>query len=399
MDSYEEYMKRAIMLAKKGTGSVHPNPLVGAVIVKDGKIISEDYHHKCGEFHAERNAIMKCKESMEGASIYVTLEPCCHYGKTPPCTDAIINAGISTVYIGSRDPNPKVAGNGVRILREHGIKVYEDILRHECDELNPVFFHYITHDTPYVAMKYAMTMDGKLATRTGKSQWITNEECRKHVHFLRHKYTAIMTGIGTVLKDNPTLNCRIQNGISPIRIICDTKLRIPLDSNICRTADKYKTIIAMGKMPDNKDECITDNNSDIDKADSININRSDYEKILKKRSQLIEMGIQILEVPLKDDHIDLNCLMRLLHDMQIDSILLEGGAKLNYSALQAGIIQHIYGYIGMKIFGGEASVTPVGGYGIDNVSESYKVVNSKITSFDGDFLIEGDVKSYVYRNN
>ena len=248
-------------------------------------------------------------------------------------------------------------------------------------------------------MKYAMTMDGKLATRTGKSQWITNEECRKHVHFLRHKYTAIMTGIGTVLKDNPTLNCRIQNGISPIRIICDTKLRIPLDSNICRTADKYKTIIAMGKMPDNKDECITDNNSDIDKADSININRSDYEKILKKRSQLIEMGIQILEVPLKDDHIDLNYLMRLLHDMQIDSILLEGGAKLNYSALQAGIIQHIYGYIGMKIFGGEASVTPVGGYGIDNVSESYKVVNSKITSFDGDFLIEGDVKSYVYRNN
>ena len=152
-------------------------------------------------------------------------------------------------------------------------------------------------------------------------------------------------------------------------------------------------------MPENKDECITDNNSDIDKADSININRSDYQKILKKRSQLIEMGIQILEVPLKDDHIDLNCLMRLLHDMQIDSILLEGGAKLNYSALQAGIIQHIYGYIGMKIFGGEASVTPVGGYGIDNVSESYKVVNSKITSFDGDFLIEGDVKSYVYRNN
>ena len=212
MDAHRNYMMRAIELAKKGIGAVNPNPLVGAVIVKDGRIINEDYHHRYGEYHAERNAILNCQEDMTGAAIYVTLEPCCHYGKTPPCTEAIIDAGISTVYIGSRDPNPLVAGKGAQILRDHGITVIEDFCREECDAINPVFFHYITKKTPFVALKYAMTMDGKLATYTGASQWITNESSRKHVHLLRHTYTAIMTGIGTVLADNPMMNCRMKGG-------------------------------------------------------------------------------------------------------------------------------------------------------------------------------------------
>ena len=171
----QEYMLRAIQLAKKGEGWTNPNPMVGAVIVKDGRIIGEGYHKKYGELHAERNAIASLTESAEGAVIYVTLEPCCHHGKTPPCTEAIIEQKIRKVVIGSRDPNPKVAGKGVQMLREAGVTVVEDFMREECDQLNPVFFHYITMKTPYVVMKYAMTLDGKIATKTGASKWITGE--------------------------------------------------------------------------------------------------------------------------------------------------------------------------------------------------------------------------------
>ena len=200
------YMKRAIELALEGEGYVNPNPMVGAVIVKDGRIIGEGYHRRYGELHAERNAIASLTESAEGATIYVTLEPCCHYGKTPPCTEAIIENKLSRVVIGSKDPNPLVAGKGVKRLREAGIEVIEDFLRDECDELNPVFFHYITTGLPYVVLKYAMTMDGKIATRTGASKWITGEEARGEVQRLRHKYSAIMAGIGTVLADDPLLH-------------------------------------------------------------------------------------------------------------------------------------------------------------------------------------------------
>ena len=227
-----DFMMRAIELAKKGKGWTNPNPMVGAVIVKNGKIIGEGYHEKCGQLHAERNAIASLTESAEGATIYVTLEPCCHYGKTPPCTEAILEQKIARVVIGSRDPNPKVAGKGAEILRRAGLQVQEDFMREECDELNPVFFHYITNKTPYVVMKYAMTADGKIATKTGASKWITGEEARNEVQRMRHKYMGIMAGIGTVLADNPLLNTRIEGKKSPVRIICDSKLRMPLDSQI-----------------------------------------------------------------------------------------------------------------------------------------------------------------------
>ena len=240
----QEYMLRAIQLAKKGEGWTNPNPMVGAVIVKDGKIIGEGYHKKYGELHAERNAIASLTESAEGAVIYVTLEPCCHHGKTPPCTEAIIEQKIRKVVIGSRDPNPKVAGKGVQMLREAGVTVVEDFMREECDQLNPVFFHYITTKTPYVVMKYAMTLDGKIATKTGASKWISGEEARSLVHEMRHDYMAIMAGIGTVLADDPMLNVRLEGKKSPVRIICDSMLRIPLDSQICQTAGRYRTIVA-----------------------------------------------------------------------------------------------------------------------------------------------------------
>ena len=222
----EKYMRRAIELAKKGSGHVNPNPLVGAVIVRDGEIIGEGYHECYGQLHAERNAIANAKKrgnSLEGSTIYVTLEPCCHYGKTPPCTEAIIEEKIARVVVGSDDPNPLVSGKGFQMLREKGIEVIPHFLKEECDAMNHVFFHYIRTGIPYVAMKYAMTMDGKIACYTGDSKWVTGEESRAHVQTLRNHYKGIMAGIGTVLADDPMLNCRIEGGRDPIRIIADSQ--------------------------------------------------------------------------------------------------------------------------------------------------------------------------------
>ena len=246
-DVDERYMRRAIGLAKKGAGRTAPNPMVGAVIVRDGEIIGEGYHERWGGLHAERNALADCKargNSAEGAAIYVTLEPCCHYGKTPPCTEALIENGLARVFVGSFDPNPKVSGKGFAQLRAAGIEVTENVLREECDAVNHVFFHFIRTGTPYVIMKYAMTLDGKIATVTGASKWITGGEARRRVHEDRDRYAAVMCGSGTVLADDPLLTCRIPGGRDPVRIICDSRLRTPLDSQIARTASDVRTIIA-----------------------------------------------------------------------------------------------------------------------------------------------------------
>lgn len=341
----KDYMLRAIELAKQGVGWTSPNPLVGAVIVKDGRIIGEGYHEKYGELHAERNAIKHLKESAEGATIYVTLEPCCHYGKQPPCTRAIVEAGIKKVVIGSRDPNPLVAGKGVRFLRTQGIEVEEDFMREECDALNPVFFHFIQTKRPYIVMKYAMTMDGKIATKTGKSKWITSEQSRKIVHEMRHQYIAVMAGIGTVLKDDPMLNTRIEGKKSPIRIICDSRLQIPLESKICQSAEEYPTMIACAYA----------------------------EK--EKKENLEKLGIQVLEVPQKElpkeeAKVDLAKLMEILGEQNIDSILLEGGGTLNESMLRENLVNEVNVFLAPKIFGGREAPSPVGGCGICEVKEA-----------------------------
>ena len=218
MEQDRQYMKMALELAQKGMGFTAPNPMVGAVIVKNGRIIGQGYHRKYGELHAEREALAVCTEEPEGASIYVTLEPCCHYGKQPPCVNAILEAGIRRVIIGSSDPNPLVAGKGIRILKDHGIEVTENILKEECDKLNEAFFYYIQNKKPYVVMKYAMTMDGKIAAYTGESKWVTGEAARIHVQKQRLKYTGIMVGVGTVLADDPMLTCRLENSRNPVRL-------------------------------------------------------------------------------------------------------------------------------------------------------------------------------------
>ena len=357
-----DYMTRAIELAKKGTGWTSPNPLVGAVIVKDERIIGEGYHARYGELHAERNAIASLMESAEGATIYVTLEPCCHYGKTPPCTEAILEQKIGRVVIGSRDPNPKVAGKGAAILREAGIVVEEDFMREECDRLNPVFFHYITTKTPYVVMKYAMTADGKIATKTGASKWITGAASREEVHRMRHRYMGIMAGIGTVLADDPLLNNRLENGKSPIRIICDSHLRIPIQSGICRSADQYRTIVACG------------------------------EGNPEKEKQLNEMGLEVVHFPDENGQVDLKALMAYLGGQGIDSILLEGGGTLNEAALQAGVVQRIMAFIAPKIFGGERAKSPVAGDGVTLPKDGYDLRLENVRQIGEDLLLEYEVK-------
>lgn len=363
-----EYMKMALELAEKGCGFTSPNPMVGAVIVKNGKVIGSGYHKKYGELHAERNALLSCAEAPEGSTLYVTLEPCCHFGKTPPCTDAIIESKIKTVVIGSADPNPLVAGKGIDILKEHGIRVKTGILKDQCDKLNEVFFHYIRNQTPFVVMKYAMTMDGKIATYSGKSRWITNEASREQVHSSRHKYAAIMVGVNTVIADDPMLTCRIPGGKNPVRIVCDTNLRTPITSRIVQSAEEVPTYIATACEDENK--------------------------ILPCAGA----GCKIIKVPAVGGHIDLQALMKELGREKIDSLLLEGGAQLNFSALKSGIVNKVQAYISPKIFGGGSAKSPVGGPGIEEPSDAFLLTNREIRFFGEDILMEYEVVNNVHRN-
>ena len=357
-----DYMKLAIEEAKKGEGFTNPNPMVGAVIVKNGTILNKDYHHRCGEFHAERNAILNCRKNPDGAELYVTLEPCCHFGKTPPCTEIILESGIKKVYIGSMDPNPLVAGQGANLLRQHGLEVVTGICERECRELNRVFFHFIQHKTPYVVMKYAMTADGKIATRTGASKWITGEAARERVQMSRHKYMGIMVGVGTILADNPSLTCRLEGRRSPVRIICDTNLRTPLTAEVVKTADQVPTILATALDDEKKAE--------------------PYQKL----------GCRILTVPLDGEHLDLKILMQKLGALGIDGILLEGGAELNYSALKSGIVHAVEMYVAPKMFGGVHAKTPEEGMGVSLPKEAFFLCNPRMRQIEEDLFIEWEVR-------
>ena len=367
MQKKEEYMRRALELARKGEGHTSPNPMVGCVVVKDGRIISEGYHEKYGEFHAERNALTRCTEDTAGADLYVTLEPCCHQGKTPPCTDIIIEKKIARVFVGSMDSNPLVAGKGVQILRDHGIYVETGILDAECRKLNEVFYHYIATKTPFVVMKYAMTLDGKIACATGDSKWVTGEIARTQVHRMRGRYRGIMVGIGTVLADDPMYNCRVEGGVDPVRVICDSNLRIPTESQIVKTASDIETIVACSQ------EAL------------------ESERKQEKIRRLKEAGIQIIGT--EGAHgVNLVELMKKLGGQNIDSILLEGGGTLNASALEDGIVNKVYAYIAGKLIGGMDARSPVEGMGIDRMADAITLQNMEIEKLGDDFCIVGYVK-------
>jgi len=361
MTEAEQYMQQALDLAKTAMGHTSPNPMVGCVVVKNGKLVASGCHERYGEFHAERNALTRCKEDLTGADLYVTLEPCCHQGKTPPCTDIIIERKIGRVFVGALDPNPKVDGGGIKILREHGIEVITGILEQECLALNEIFFHYITTGLPYVAMKYAMTLDGKIASANGDSKWVTGEKAREHVHFLRKKYSAILAGIDTVLADDPLLNCRTEEGVDPIRVICDSHLRLPMDSQIVKTAGKIRTIAAY----------------------------TDAEEGTKKK--LESTGVELLQISEKNGHVDLEKLIRTLGEKKIDSILVEGGGNIHGSLLQTGLVNRVYAYIAPKLIGGKNALSPVGGDGIEKMKDAVVLQNQEILHLGADYCIRGDV--------
>lgn len=351
------YMSRAIALAKKGLGFTNPNPLVGAVVVKNGHIIGQGYHARFGGLHAERAALQNCTADPAGATLYVTLEPCCHHGHQPPCTDAILESGIQTVYIGSRDPNPLVAGKGVEILRRAGITVHTDFLRAECNKLNPIFFHYITTRRPYVILKYAMTADGKIACKTGASRFVTGEAARAHVHQTRKQVMAVFIGIGTALSDDPLLTCRAENPSQPARVVLDTHLRLPTTSRLVRTAQKYPLIL-FTNSPDPE-----------------------------KKRHLASYGAHIEEVEAKNGNLDLDAVLLRLGAMGIDSVLVEGGAKVHASFLQSGFWNKLQVYVAPKLFGGDG-LSPTGAMQIETPAAAVLLSRPAITRLGEDILLE-----------
>ncbi len=358
----EVYMNLALELALKGEGKVNPNPMVGAVIVKNEKVIAKGFHRAYGEDHAEVDAFRNAKENMEDATLYVTLEPCCHHGKTPPCVDEIIKRKIKKVIVGCLDPNPLVRGKGIKKMLEHGIEVEMSTLEEKCKGINEIFFKYVTCKRPFVIMKSAMTLDGKIASKSGDSKWITCEEARNEVHKLRNKVSGIMVGIGTVISDNPQLTCRIPEGRNPIRIVVDTFLKIPLESKVLENCEKISTIIAT-----------------TDKASS------------EKIKMIQEKNAQVLILPEKMGKVDLTKLMDRLGDLGVDSVLLEGGGTLNYSAMKEKIVDKVKVYISPKMVGGQGK-TPLEGEGVLKIQDAIKINKLSMKTIGTDIVLEGYVE-------
>ena len=368
------FMRRAIELAWRGWGWTNPNPLVGCVLVRDGRIIGEGWHERCGQAHAERNALADCArraaddvaeaESTEadvadpargharGATAYVTLEPCCHTGKQPPCTEALIAAGVARVVVGSRDPNPLVAGKGSAQLREAGIRVDEDALRGECDELNPIFFRFISRKTPYVVAKWAMSADGKIACASGDARWVSGPESRRDTHELRHRLAAIAVGIDTVIADDPLLTCRREGelGNQPLRVVLDSRLRIPEDCALVRSCAQGEAPLAVATCAD-VDDPATDAGA--------------------KAQRLRALGVEVLRVPQDDaGRIAIRPLLHALGEKGIDSLLVEGGSGIHGAFFDEGAVDEAVVYLAPKVVGGAGAPGPVAGAGAARMAEA-----------------------------
>ncbi|MDP3260874.1 MAG: bifunctional diaminohydroxyphosphoribosylaminopyrimidine deaminase/5-amino-6-(5-phosphoribosylamino)uracil reductase RibD, partial [Thermodesulfovibrionales bacterium] len=335
-------MKRVLRLAGKASGMTSPNPMVGAVLVKNGKIIAEDYHRKPGAPHAEALVIQKAGEKAKGATLYVNLEPCCHTDKrTPPCTKAIIKAGIKEVVIGMKDPNPKVSGKGIEELSKSGINVVSGILEGDSIRLNEAYAKYIMTKRPFVTLKVAMTLDGKIATPEGESKWITGEKARELVHKTRGRVDAVMTAIGTVKADDPQLTARIKKGTrSPIRIVIDPEFEIPIDAKILNTPPETIVVIKRSQ----KSEVSNPPSPPFSKGGMGGFSPKN------KMNRLIEKNIKIIEYD--GERVDLKWLMKKLGKMEITSVLIEGGSSLNSHALEHGIVDKVMFFIAPKIIGG-----------------------------------------------
>lgn len=361
--SYDEkYMRFAMQLAGNAIGRTSPNPLVGAVIVKDNRVVGCGWHRKAGTPHAEVHALNQAGELAQGADVYVTLEPCAHYGKTPPCAKALVEAKVKNVYGGLLDVNPKVAGKGFKILEDAGIHVEYGFLQDELRKQNEVFFKWIEHKKPFVVLKAAMTLDGKIATATGQSKWITNETSRAYGYKLRDIYDGIMVGINTVIEDNPMLTARVDGGKNPIRIVIDSSLKIDINANVVQDKSA-KTIIAT-----------------TDKADK--------DKILKLQAQDVDVIVVDKD---ENDKVDIEKLLDILGQKNICSILVEGGATLSGSFVAKKLVDKVYFFIAPKIIGGKEAKTPVAGTGILNLQEALALKDIQIEKLEEDILIIGRV--------
>ncbi len=362
MKQDEHYMQLAINEALKANNLVASNPYVGAVIVADGKIISRGYHHLYGGDHAEIDALNKLDCKAKGATIYVTLEPCAHYGKTKPCVEAIINACITRVVIGSVDPNPLVSGKSIKRLIDANIDVTEGILKKECDNLNRDFFKFITSQRPYVIMKSAMTLDGKIATSNGDSYGISSDAANRYTHELRNKTQAIAVGVNTVIADNPRLTCRLEGGNDPIRIIFDSCLKTPIDSFIVQSANRIQTII------------VTTNTD------------------LNLHAKYQKHDVKLVIAKCLQKRIDLNDAMHKLAKLKIKSILLEAGSTLAYAMLEHQFVDQLKIYIAPKIIGGENSFSVVGGLGKLAVKDAINLEFETIEFLGEDILVSAKMK-------
>jgi len=356
-------MARALELAARGRGHVEPNPMVGAVIVQGDQIVGEGFHERFGGPHAEINALAQAGPQARNATLYVTLEPCCHYGKTPPCTRAVIDAGISRVFAACSDPFPAVAGKGLQELTQAGVSVSLGLLEHDSRRLNAPYFKFRTTGLPFFTAKWAMTLDGKTATRTGDSRWVSSELSRRYVHQLRSLSDAVLVGVGTVLADDPTLTARIPDARNPRRIVVDTFARTPLHSHLIQTIDQAPLIIAVSES-------------------------APHERI----AALETTGARILVLPLRDEHVALDALARELGRMELTNVLCEAGATLTAGLFHARLIDRVVVFLAAKLVGGQQAPGGIGGLGMEKMVDAILLHNLQVRTLDDDLVIEADVR-------
>jgi diaminohydroxyphosphoribosylaminopyrimidine deaminase/5-amino-6-(5-phosphoribosylamino)uracil reductase len=361
----EHYMRMALELARKGEGFTSPNPMVGAVVVKDGKVVGRGYHVRAGAAHAEVVALQEAGEGAQDATLYVNLEPCCHYGRTGPCVKEIVAAKVKKVVVAMVDPNPLVAGKGLAFLREAGLEVVTGVLAAEAERLNEVFCKYITTGFPFVVAKAALSLDGKIATRSGESQWITGEEARVFGHRLRHRYDAILVGVNTVLRDNPSLTARLPEGRGkdPVRVVLDSFARTPPEARIIRQESPSPAIIAVTQ--------------DAPRG---------------RITALEEAGAEVVVTPAREGRVDFAWLMKELAEREITSVLIEGGGEVHASALAAGIVDKVVFFIAPIIIGGKSAPGPVGGKGAERLAEAVYLQNMNVLRVGQDICVEGYIR-------
>ena len=358
----EAYMKQALRLARRGLGRTSPNPMVGAVIVKDNRVIGRGYHHYFGGKHAEVNAIENASENVSGATMYVTLEPCCHHGKTPPCVEVIIQSNLAEVIIGTLDPYPEMKGRSVKILNERGIKTRVGVLEDECRSLNEAYLKYTTTGIPLVTVKFAQTLDGRIATSAGKSRWISSPASRRLAHRLRAQNDAILAGIGNILADDPELTTRLVRGRNPTRIILDSKLRIPLKSRVLANQEAVRTLVATTPAAA-KD----------------------------KLAALRKAGIEVLTVPPDaDGRVDLSQLLKMLGERSMTSVLVEGGSEIITSFLRLNLADKLVAIIAPKIMG--KGIETVGELNIKDIDKALKLSFTKTYRSGDDIVVEARVE-------